>query len=101
MAPRRTGSSPRRCPASWLASASRVIAGRPPVPLPIASAIASAESRGARIVCSLLRPSAVLADTATRSAARAYGHGTVVLTQKSPKSQSEAATGFVPRIATT
>jgi hypothetical protein len=67
----------------------------------LAVAVASAESRGDRIVCSLLSPSAMLADTATRSAARAYGHGTVVLTQKSPKSQSEAAIGFVPRIATT
>jgi len=65
------------------------------------AAVLDAEAGGvrARMSCNAPSPSAVLAEIAAPSPA--YGHGTVVATQKSPKSQSEAEIGFVPRIATT
>ena len=54
-----------------------------------------------RMVCRAARPSAVLAEMATRAPASAYGHGTTALTQKSPKTQSDSEAGLVPRSATT
>ena len=72
--------------------------------LPTAATAASAkrpavESGRARISCRMASPSAVLVEIAAPSVAN--GHGTVVPTRRSPKSQSDEATGLVPRIATT